>query len=380
MPLLRIEELLAVTKQGDRAFRSLIDDLARMHGSQVYQALFKAMFQLEMTASDAQNHWRAALRIQEKSQPRVSLRSALLEQLHCCANLLADPRIIEAAKLKNLYAQAMTDGLTRLYNQSYFKLQLDLHVSAAKGLPGTVFSLLPFDLDHFKQYNDRCGHLLGDKALTQVSLAISEFVPKNAISARYGGEEFAVLLPNTPLAEAIICAENIRALVEDLSFEGEDRLDKGRLTISGGIATYPLAGQTSVALIAHADSNLYQAKKNRNQIIPRTSNTRQIIRHAIHNIVNVFDPEEGNFKSSLSSDISYTGMLIKSDLSAQIGSDMSLRFPFPFWPSEHSAEARVRHIRNHTSRGTYLIGVEFKQPQVAFIENILSSEIYASIH
>jgi len=378
MPLLHIEELLAAAHHNDNSLRQMIEDLARIHGGQVYQALFKALFQLDLTASGAQNHWRAAMRLKEKSSPNTSIRAALLEQLHIHTNIISDPRIIEAEKLKNLQQRSMTDGLTGLFNQSYFKQQLDLQVSAAKGLPGAVFSLLLFDLDHFKQYNDRCGHLYGDKALQQVGKILATVLEEKAIAARYGGEEFAVLLPNTSQSEAIIIAEKIRSAVEVGDFAGEERLDAGRVTISGGIATFPEAGRTPAALLAHADSNLYVAKKTRNQIHPRNSNTRQIIRHAIHNIVNVFDRRDGHFKSSLSADISYSGMLLKSDLSAKIGADLTLRFPYPFWPSDHSAEAQVRHIRSHTSRGAFLIGVEFKQPQVAFIEDILSTEIYAA--
>jgi diguanylate cyclase (GGDEF)-like protein len=270
----------------------------------------------------------------------------------------------------------MTDGLTCLFNQSYFKQQLNLHVSAAKGHPGTVFSLLLFDLDHFKQYNDRCGHLHGDIALAQVGQTICALLPANGIAARYGGEEFAVLLPNTDLPQAIIFAEKIRSAIEEACFKGEERLDKGRLTISGGIATFPEAGKTAVALIAHADSKLYEAKKNRNQIIPSDSDTRQIIRHAIRNLIEVYDERDGQYKSSLSTDISYTGMLMKSNLAAAVGAELSLRFPFPFWPSEHCTEARVRHIRSQNLGGAYLIGVEFTQPQVDFIEHLLPSEIY----
>lgn len=376
MPLHRVEELLTISCQDDRALKQLIEKLAQVHGSQTYQALFKALFQLDLTAAGAQNHWRAAMRIKEKSRLHCSIRAALLEQLHIHENIISDPRIIEAEKLKALQRRAMTDGLTRLYNQSYFKQQLELQVSTAKGKPDTVFSLLLFDLDHFKQYNDRCGHLHGDKALAQVGQAIRCLLPEDGIAARYGGEEFAAILPNTALPQAITIAEKIRAAIEETGFDGEERLDKGRLTISGGIATFPLAGKTPVALIAHADSKLYEAKQTRNQIAPRASNARQIIRHAIRSIVEVYDERDGNFKSSLSTDISYTGMLMKSNLSAAVGAQLTLHFPFPFWPSDHSAEARVRHIQNHATNGAYLIGVEFKQPQVEFVEHILPAEIY----
>jgi len=378
MPQLRVEQLLAATQQDDRALRQLVENLARIHGGQVYQALFKALFQLDLTAASAQNHWRIAMRIKEKSRPSRSIRAILLEHIHIHENLIVDPRIIEAEKLKNLQRQAMTDGLTCLFNQSYFKQQLDLLVDSSQGQPGTFFSVLLFDLDHFKQYNDRCGHLHGDRVLAQVSQTICINLPQNGIAARYGGEEFAVILPGSKLPQAILFAEKIRETIENTCFDGEERLDKGRLTISGGIATFPEAGRTSVALIAHADSKLYEAKKDRNQIAPRTSNTRQIIRHAIRNIVEVYDVREGNFKSSLSADISYTGMLLKSNMSAAIGTELTLRFPFPFWPSEHSAEAQVRHVRNQEPRGAYLIGVEFSKPQVEFIEHILPAEIYAA--
>ena len=214
--------------------------------------------------------------------------------------------------------------------------------------------------------------------LAEVGQIIGSLAPAGSLAARYGGEEFAVILPDTGLAQAIIIAEHIRVTVERTRFDGEDRLDKGNLTISGGVASYPAAGKSTVAMIAHADSKLYEAKISRNCIAPKTTDNRGIIRHAFRSIIELRNINHEPFKNSLSADISYTGMLLKTDLAPEVGKHLELRFPYPFWPSEHLTKAQVRHVRGNEGPNNYLVGIEFDQPQVDFIEKILPEELYSS--
>ena len=107
---------------------------------------------------------------------------------------------IEHARLyKRIQDQAVTDGLTGLYNHRHFYERLEHEVARAQRY-GTPVSLLMLDLDDFKVYNDRFGHLAGDAVLREVAAILrSELRAKLDVAARYGGEEFAVILPNTPM-------------------------------------------------------------------------------------------------------------------------------------------------------------------------------------
>ncbi|HEY5673697.1 MAG TPA: diguanylate cyclase [Malonomonas sp.] len=377
MPLLQIQTLLASSKQDDRSLQFTIDDLQQNYGDQVYPAVFQALYNIELSVETARFFWQEATRDQFQLNSLRSLRATLLDYLYTRTNELLDPRVIDAHKLDKLRLSAVTDGLTHLYNQSHFKQELGDLISKYNSMPGATFSLLLFDLDHFKQFNDRSGHLRGDRVLADVGQIISSLVPAGALAARYGGEEFAVILPDTGLTQSIILADKIRSTIEQTRFDGEERLDKGNLTISGGVACYPAAGKSMVALVAHADSKLYDAKVTRNSISPKPSDSRGIIRHAIRNIVELRSTNNESFKNSLSADISYTGMLLKTDRAPTVGNQIELRFPYPFWPSEHLTTAQVRHVRSNATPNNYLIGIEFTEPQVDFIERILPSELYS---
>ncbi len=157
---------------------------------------------------------------------------------------------------------ALKDGLTGLYNHTYFQDALKKEMSQASRY-GRALSLLLFDLDHFKKINDTYGHPTGDRVLEQVGAVIQETTREADIAARYGGEEFAVILPETDLKGARVIAERLRAAVEAMRVS-DDRNAILRITISGGIAAAsPLCQDTTKAAFTHAaDQALYRSKRN----------------------------------------------------------------------------------------------------------------------
>ena len=152
---------------------------------------------------------------------------------------------------------AITDGLTGRYNHRYLFERLEREVERSKRT-NLVVSLLMVDVDHFKRYNDRWGHLAGDAALRMVGDALAEDRRVNDIVARYGGEEFAVLLPDTPRSAAIGVADQVRARIaaNPLTYRGEHT----PVTVSIGVAACPDDGDTVGALVKMADDALYRAK------------------------------------------------------------------------------------------------------------------------
>ncbi len=168
-----------------------------------------------------------------------------------------------------LYARiehlAITDGLTGLYNQRYFRDRLAEELDRSKRNQGFI-SLMMLDIDYFKNYNDVQGHLQGDQLLVDFASIIKSNVRKYDIVCRYGGEEFAVILPDCTQDEAAYTAERIRSACEDHEFFGREQQPAGRVTVSIGVSFYPKAS-TGQDLILFADRALYKAKhRKRNKV------------------------------------------------------------------------------------------------------------------
>ena len=165
--------------------------------------------------------------------------------------------------LKNL---ASRDGLTGLYNHRYFQEYLIFELYRSSRNKDT-FSLLFLDLDFFKQYNDKNGHLEGDKLLQSFSGILKKSIRRSNIVARYGGEEFVLLLPETSKANARIVGEKIRRKVESYPFKGRETQPQGKVTISIGISSFPDDGNDRASLIQCADGAMYRAKNSgRNKV------------------------------------------------------------------------------------------------------------------
>jgi diguanylate cyclase len=169
--------------------------------------------------------------------------------------------------LEAIRAESLTDPLTGLGNRKYFDRMIGMAVQSALA-SGEPLSLLLFDIDHFKSFNDSYGHLTGDQVLRLVGLSMKQTIKGQDITARYGGEEFAVLLPNTALRQALTVADHIRRAVmaKELKKKSTGEI-LGRVTISVGVSMLK-QGDDPDALIERADACLYAAKRNgRNRVI-----------------------------------------------------------------------------------------------------------------
>jgi diguanylate cyclase (GGDEF)-like protein len=160
------------------------------------------------------------------------------------------------SNLDQFFKEARTDGLTGLLNRRAFDEHLARQYAIFERY-GTRYSLVMFDLDHFKELNDALGHQAGDEALRQFARILSEGVRAADLVARYGGEEFALLLPQTGAVGAMIIAERIRQRVEDFQFQiaGQEI----ELRISAGVATTSERDDLS-DIVARSDAALYESK------------------------------------------------------------------------------------------------------------------------
>lgn len=172
--------------------------------------------------------------------------------------------------LEAIRAESMTDPLTGLGNRKYFDRAVADAVARATS-EGRPLSLLMFDIDHFKSFNDNYGHLTGDQVLRLVAMSLKQTIKGQDITARYGGEEFAVVLPSTALKQALAVADHIRRAVmaKELKKKSTGEI-LGRVTISIGVSMLR-RGDTPELLIERADACLYAAKRNgRNRAVCET--------------------------------------------------------------------------------------------------------------
>lgn len=163
----------------------------------------------------------------------------------------------------NAQKNALTDGLTGLLNRRHFDEALKREFSRSKRMDNPL-ALIMIDIDHFKNFNDRYGHVSGDDCLRRVATTLKKFVGRAPdFVARYGGEEFVVVLPDTDLEGACIVASRLCKAIEELGIP-HDRSDvSAKVTISLGVAA--LTTETAAnpdALIELADKALYRAKAN----------------------------------------------------------------------------------------------------------------------
>ncbi|MGE3410567.1 MAG: GGDEF domain-containing protein [Pirellulales bacterium] len=153
------------------------------------------------------------------------------------------------------FTDVRTDPLTNLSNRRALDETLAGHI-ALRARYGFCFSLVIFDIDHFKAVNDNHGHLAGDAVLQSVARILESCVRETDLIARYGGEEFVLLMPQTELDGAALLCERLRAKVAQ----------ETRVTVSGGVAA-ALDCETGKELLARADAALYKAKAaGRNQV------------------------------------------------------------------------------------------------------------------
>ncbi len=155
------------------------------------------------------------------------------------------------------------DGLLGVFNRRYFDQQLATEMARAhRG--GTSLSVLMIDVDFFKRYNDTYGHLAGDDCLRKVATAVRHVLRRPAdVVARYGGEEFACILPETALEDALALGRALEQAVRALGIAHSSSDIADVVTVSVGASCKPHNSKGSAdALVAQADTQLYQAKHN----------------------------------------------------------------------------------------------------------------------
>lgn len=161
---------------------------------------------------------------------------------------------------------SVTDRLTDLYNNGYFKQRLEEEFHRASRFDAQL-SLILMDIDDFKRFNDSYGHVRGDEVLRRVSALIKAALRDGDIAARYGGEEFVILLPETTTEEAVAIAQSMRMSIQSLEYSFPGCTDEAARTVSVGVATFPEHASAPTRLIEAADAAMYRVKRSgKNQV------------------------------------------------------------------------------------------------------------------
>ncbi|AMP37303.1 sensor domain-containing diguanylate cyclase [Ralstonia solanacearum] len=185
---------------------------------------------------------------------RIKTVSSWYIEAHRLKRALLRGTRLTSSRLARLNHEALTDPLTGLYNRRGVANALRLHAGAGQPQP---FSAVTLDVDHFKRINDRNGHDVGDQVLKHIATLIREQARHGDITGRIGGEEFIILLPGATPDGAFKTAERLRRAVE-----ARPNPTGQVVTVSLGVAHYPLSSGEVDAVLKLSDLALYQAKRN----------------------------------------------------------------------------------------------------------------------
>jgi diguanylate cyclase (GGDEF)-like protein len=297
----------------------------RRAGQPLYSSLLYILTHLNFAERAAHKHWERIRAHRERLESglgrSVGLRVAILDYFVNVNRELKNPKVIEISIYQRTERDALTDGLTGLFNHGYLMQVLRREVHRAKR-HDLKLSLAMFDLDDFKKVNDSHGHVEGDRVLMKSAGLVRESLREIDIAARYGGEEFAVVLPETARTGATLVAERIRARIEE-QFRSR-RKDTPRVTVSGGVATFPEDAGTVEELLRRADEGLYRSKaegKNRITVVgrERRRHSRKSWGYSV-----TFKPQGGESARVRAKNVSAGGLLVSLRRPVPVGSHVSL--------------------------------------------------------
>ena len=379
----KLTALLDALRSGERTAHDHLNDYIQTD-STLHSQIIHLLTHLEYPETEAQRHWSSIEEHRERLSDQLGrdagLQVAVLDYFFNLNPRLQNPKIIEIAAFLAKEKDASTDSLTGLFNRNYFNISLRRETIRAQRY-GLTFSLVMLDIDDFKNVNDRHGHLVGDDALSACSEVIRRSVREIDVPCRYGGEEFALILPETSRSGAFIVSDRIRADVESLFSQHlirEHRLD---LSVSGGVAIFPIDSASEEGLVTMADRALYLSKADgKNRITLHAEEKRRSPRFETIRTLTFQAPasEKQEELTSQTKNLSKDGALLESGVPMTIGTELSLLIQQP----HHKFTIKGKVVRlqeyQHGSSKKYDVGIAFVAESEDELEQIksLTEELY----
>ena len=348
-------------------------------GVGVYSQLLYMLCHLEFEPAEAKQHWTRAREHRdhwvEKLGEPLDFRVALLDYFVRIHQQFENPTIIELKIFQRTQDHAIRDELTSLHNYRFFRAELERSIARARRTREPL-SLAMFDVDHFKFYNDRNGHLAGDQVLKQIAKTMLEQVRDSDLVARYGGEEFVVLLPDAGSQEAFDVASRICSVISAQEFPFQSHQPNGVVSVSGGVATLRIDADEALPLVEAADTALYRAKSNGKNRVLRVSEENRGYQRVATSVSGRMQPLADVEWPFLTQDLSEQGFHFEYEGSFSDGEGLSegdwfrfqLQLPAPGNPIDGVARI-VRVVPSANLEGAQ-IGVEIVEISSADLESL----------
>ena len=244
-----------------------LEALSKNSTAGFFSDLFYVIANLELTEYEASEFWKEIYNHRvdmcNRMGRKVSFRVALLDHILENNRVIKNPKIIELNLFDSVVKNSVIDELTSVYNRRYFNLAIKREIKRAKRY-NRPLCLFVFDVDDFKLFNDKYGHLVGDEVLRIIGVTLKESFRQEDTICRCGGEEFTVILPEVDINSALIACKRFGEALKKYSME---KL-KEPVLVSGGISEFPVHGDTPEDLYNKADLALYRVKNSgKNNII-----------------------------------------------------------------------------------------------------------------
>jgi len=370
------EQLLDIFEQYSDDDVRLIDELhalTKREGKGVYSYIFQILTNLDLQPAAAEKYWHEIIShsktLSGAMGREVNLRTVICDYFCSINKSLHNPKIIEIPLFEKTTKSLTLDNLTGLLNRNTFDEALKRETSRAKRHDSNL-TLLFLDLDNFKQINDTLGHLAGDEVLRKVAELIMAEKRSEDIAARYGGEEITILLPETSKADGWLIGERVRKIIEEADIYFEEKLVK--ITLSGGLASFPIDANDDLTLLKHADLAMYRAKSfGKNNISFYSMDKRRNVRMDYSTAVEIQELGIHNKPvfSATTKSLSISGILVESqehiDEGAKIQINMSLNGADPLLIVGTVVRSKKMDSGNHEISIAFLDSVKVMRNEIS---------------
>jgi diguanylate cyclase (GGDEF)-like protein len=228
----------------------------------------------KLLAADLAMLWQLATRLQSCGTlaEAEALAAGAMAEARCHSPALEQavaettaPALESLREREQLRSLVIRDPLTGLYNRRFMEEELSRQLAHARR-DGQPLAVAMLDLDHFRNYNERHGHLAGDLMLRSLAVLLQGFRQGSDVACRYGGEEFVLIMPAATAAQAVARLEPLRCRLTETGIYHEGRMLQP-VSASIGVAEFPTDGDSTAELLAAADAAMYRCKKSgRNRI------------------------------------------------------------------------------------------------------------------